>query len=237
MKYINVKKVIAVVSAGFILMSMTGCKKEEKDYSKKQEPIVNEYIQDETKKEELEYIEPETKETLNSVENNEAEVIKYFENLEEEVNDLLNEDNLDKMKEKLINIVVTGIDFIFYDTEIKGVTFGELTTEAKIKIMEIVSSIDDKIESKIPGYKEIIKDKIGQGYDYVSEKLDDALTYADGKLDEKYGEDYEDAKNKASEIIGDIKEEATDIYGNVSEDVKEGWSKIKGWYETKTNKG
>jgi len=237
MKYINVKKVIAVVSAGFILMSINGCKKEEKNYSNKQESIVNEYIQDETQKQELEYIEPEIKETLSSVENNEAEVIKYFENIEEEVNELLNEDNLDEMKEKLINIVVTGIDFIFYDTEIKGVTFEELTTGTKIKIMGIVSSVDDKIESKLPGYKEIIKDKIGQGYDYVSEKLDVALTYADGKLDEKYGEDYENVKNKTSEIIGDIKEEATDIYGNVSEDVKEGWSKIKGWYETKTDKG
>jgi len=237
MKYINVKKVIAVVSAGFILMSMTGCKKEEKNYSNKQEQIVNEYIQEETKKEELEYIELETNKTSSLVENKEIEVINYFEKLEEEVDNSLNEDNLDKMKEKVINIVITGIDFIFYDTEIKGVTFEELTNDTKIKIMSVVASIDDKIERKIPGYKEIIKDKIGQGYDYVSKKLDDALTYADDKLEEKYGEDYEDVKNKASEILDAIKEGSSDIYGNVSEDVKEGWSKIKDWYEAKTNKG
>lgn len=248
MKYINVKKVIALISAGFILISLNGCKKkEESDYLNVSETSLNQQIESEIINEPIDtepnqYVEIETKEQTEqavseTIENKEEEVIIYFENLEKEVNCYINESDFDRLKEKVKNIAITGIDFIFYGTEIKGVTFDELTTETKNKIMYIVASIDNKIESKVPNYKETIKNKFGQGYDYVNEKLDEALTYVDGKLEEKYGESYENTKDKASEITESVKENAINTYERVTEEIGSGFTKIKEWYEEKTNKG
>lgn len=228
MKYINVKKMVAVISAGFILISISGCKKQEEiSYSNIPGNSSNQYVETE--------LTEETQKLIN--ENDNEEIVTYFEDLEQQVDDCLNESNFDKLKEKAKNIAITGIDFIFYGKEIKGVTFEELTEETKNKIMYIVASVDSKIESKIPGYKETIKDKFGQGYDYVSEKLQEGLNYVDGKLEEKYGDDYMNAKDKATDIKDDVKENASNIYDKVTEEIESGWSKIKEWYEEKTNKG
>jgi len=242
MKYINIQRIIAVISAGFILISVSGCQK--KVETKNNGSEANNY----------QHIETATSNPTNGAENStineslaentiittdsiiEEEIINYFEDLEEEVTYYINEDNFDKLKDKAKKIVITGIDFIFYGTEIKGVTFRELTIETKEKIMSIVASMDGKFESKLPGYKETIKDKFGQGYSYVTEKLQEGINYIDGKLDDKYGEDYQDAKDKASEITEEVRESASNIFGKVSEEISEGFTKIKEWYEDKTGK-
>ena len=67
MKYINVKKVIALISAGFILISLNGCKKkEESDYLNVSETSLNQQIESEIINEPIDtepnqYVEIETK--------------------------------------------------------------------------------------------------------------------------------------------------------------------------------
>lgn len=238
MKYVNIKKLIVVLSTGFVLISVSGCNKNgEKVYSNVQENSLNQNVETETlvNTEANNYV--ETEPILETTQNKEVEIINYFDSLEQEIDSYINEGKFEEMKEKAKNIAITGIDFIFYGKEIKGVTFEELTIDTKNKIMTIVSRIDSKIENKIPGYKDTIKDKFGQGYDYVSLKLDEVLIYIDGKLETEYGDNYERTKEKASNITEDVKEGASNVYEKVSEEISDGWSKIKEWYEEKTNKG
>ena len=213
------KKLIIVVSLFLISISISGCK------DRNEASIYND---DSTGDDQQEIVE--------NKENNSEEIVNHFEDLEQEIDDALNESDSDKLKEKAKNIVVNGIDFIFYGKQINGVTFEQLTDEAKEKIIYIVASIDSKIENKIPGYKESIKDKAGQGYEYASEKFKQGLDYIDSKLNEKYGQSYEDAKDKVNEVTDDIKDTASDIYDKTTEKFEYGWGKIKEWYEEKTNK-
>lgn len=62
---------------------------------------------------------------------------------------------LEKAKEKFITLV----DFIFYDKEINGKKFDDLTSSAKAKIVYYTLMIDAKIDSKWPNYKNNISSK------------------------------------------------------------------------------
>jgi len=230
MKYINIKKVISILSTSFIVLSMSGCKTEKQvDSTNSDDNIEYEYNVDNEQDSQL-------SNDLIIYENKEEEIVSYFENLETIIDNYINQDNFEKIKESSKEMVVTGIDFIFYGKEIKGITFNELTDTTKEKIIEIVNNIDIKLENKIPGYKETIKDKFNQGYDYISEKLKEGSDYIDDKLESKYGLEYEKIKENAKEIKDEVKEDASDTFDLVQDKVSSGFTKIKNWYEEKTDK-
>ena len=81
---------------------------------------------------------------------NDDKVMSYFTNFSNEI------DNSDSFKENIKEKFVTVVDFLFYDGVIGGVTFNELTTSTKLKILEVALKIDQKLEMKFPGYKESI---------------------------------------------------------------------------------
>ena len=94
--------------------------------------------------------------TSNSTVYTENDVISYFQN---EENSISTYQEGVTFKEKAKNTFVTIVDFIFYDKEIKGHTFKELSNSAKLQIIKIALSIDSKIEKYFPDYKETIKTK------------------------------------------------------------------------------
>ena len=122
--------------------------KEEKNDSKEQ---VVENKQVEVKKEEPVI---NTNESKVVEEKNENNLISYFQ---QEANKFDTNDTsiTDKLKASFTSI----IDFIFYDKEIKGYTFKELTNTAKLKVISLALTIDHKIDSYFPNYKDKIKDK------------------------------------------------------------------------------
>lgn len=71
------------------------------------------------------------------------------------------------LKDKAKNTFITVVDFIFYDGEIKGKKFNELTGAAKAKIVYYALLIDSKIDSKWPNYKNELQSK----YDDIKAKL------------------------------------------------------------------
>lgn len=89
------------------------------------------------------------------------EIMSYAKNTYSDIGD--DKISLDKAKECFITLV----DFIFYDGEIKGKRFDELTASTKAKILYYTLLIDAKIDSKWPNYKENIQGK----YNDVKEKL------------------------------------------------------------------
>ena len=105
-----------------------------------------------------------TKNDNNENKNNEIETetveyddpLEYFEDVEKS-----NDES--KLKKGFTNVV----DFLFYGKEIKGKTLSELTDDAKLKIMKIALSLDQKIDSKFPDYK----DKVSEKYKEIKSKV------------------------------------------------------------------
>lgn len=153
-------------------------------------------------------------------EKNELNVISYFEQVEKDVP--VKEDK--KLSEKVKSGFVSVVDFIFYDKEIKGYKFKELTNEAKLKVISIALAIDSKIDKYFPNYK----DKIKGTYTNVKEKL--AVKYLEysEKLCETVGED---TCNQVKESWQNLKENFSLAGDYLKELGKAGGSKLKDWYE------
>lgn len=154
--------------------------------------------------------------------NTEEGLISY---LEKQENELTNADENDStLREKAKNIFVSIIDFIFYDKEIKGYKFKDLTTTAKLKVIKIALAIDNKIDSYFPNYKDKIKDK----YTSIKGKL--AVKYLEfsSYLCEKVGED---TCNQAKEDFNSMKSSFGFTWDLIKELASSGSSKIKELYE------
>ncbi|MEG0021325.1 MAG: hypothetical protein RSB77_00080 [Bacilli bacterium] len=210
MKNVNVKKIVFVILTGFVLVT-TGCtnKKEIENNEPKNDIIeITDYVD---KSEEIK--------------NKDEYVINYFEEKESEVNEILENNSFDKLKEGSKEIFVNLVDFLFYNGEIKGITFDELNETTKTKILNITSSIDSKIEKKIPDYKETTKDKTGKVLIYVEEKIKSTKEFLEEKVIEKVGED------KYKETVDEVKEKGNEIKEKSKEIIDNGKTKIKNWYE------
>ena len=161
----------------------------------------------------------EKNETQNK-EYSEQEVIAYFKELNNEITNYNNDESVGKkIKEKFVKC----IDFIFYEREIGGKTFKELSNSAKLKILEISMDIDSKIDNKFPGYKE----SISSSYQNIK-----------SKIVEKYLETTTNICNNdeflcvtAKEEFSNLKEKFGLTWDLIKEIASGGIKKIKTWYE------
>lgn len=85
----------------------------------------------------------------------EAEVVNYIKNEYENVST----NDGSTTREKAKNTFITIVDFIFYDGEIKGKRFNELTSSAKAKVVYYALLLDTKIDNKWPNYKSELQAK------------------------------------------------------------------------------
>ena len=127
---------------------------------------------------------------------------------------------------------VTIVDFIFYDAEIKGIKFDDLTEDAKQNILETANTIDSKIEKSFPGYKETISDKTKSAYNKASEVIKKGDNSVKEFSKEKLGEENYNAIIDAKDELVYYTKNAFDIVGNVTSNLwEQGKSKVKSWYE------
>ena len=138
----------------------------------------------------------------------------------------------DSAKATFISIV----DFLFYDGEINGVTFDELSDSGKKKVLEIASSIDSTIENKFPGYKETISDKASNAFNKASELIKKGANDLNDFAREKLGEDnYQSIIDAKDELIVYTKN-AINFIGDVSSSL---WNsakdKLNNWYQNFKN--
>lgn len=80
----------------------------------------------------------------------EEAVISEFSNYITAVN---SSGNGDSFKTKAKNYFISIIDFIFYDKEVSGYKFNDLTNGAKLKVIKIALELDNAINLKFPNYK------------------------------------------------------------------------------------
>ncbi len=158
------------------------------------------------------------------------QTIEYFKAAESKINSM--DDNIDKVKTEGKALFVKLVDFVFYDTEINGIKFNDLSTATQEKLVAIVNSIDSKIESKIPGYKETVTDYTGKTYTYLSEKLKQGITYIDTKIGENVNPDtYTEVKEETSDVVDTIKESVGTAIDISKETLAVGKEKLQKWYE------
>ena len=106
--------------------------------------------------------------TTETITNNDLEILDYFGKMGDIVKESFNsEDLLDKGKSYFIYCV----DFLFYDGEINGIRFNDMTDSAKEQLLRDISTIDSLICSKYPNYKEDIKEGYGNAYNKASEVI------------------------------------------------------------------
>lgn len=160
--------------------------------------------------------------TSNSTVYTENDVISYFQNGE---NSISTYQEGATFKEKAKNTFVTIVDFIFYDKEIKGHTFKELSNSAKLQIIKIALSIDSKIEKYFPDYKETIKTK----YDNLKGKLASLYLEVVASLCDSVGED---TCNQAKEDFNTMKSSFGFTWDLIKELAVSGKNKVKDFYES-----
>ena len=158
----------------------------------------------------------------------EEDVVNYFDSNYNEVNN----STWDKVKDKSKEYFITIVDFIFYEKEIKGHTFNDLSSTAKLKVISIALKLDSKIEEKIPNYKETISNTSNRVYTNAKEKL--VTLYFD--ISSSLCSKYEDGCDTAKEIFSDIKDNCKIGWGFVKDLLSEGGSKLKDWYEVYSGK-
>ena len=158
--------------------------------------------------------------TTNYTEN---DVIEYFQSASNTL-DQQNDQNNSSFVDKAKNAFTTVVDFIFYGKEINGYTFSELTTSAKMKVIEIALKIDAKINQYFPNYKDSIK----AGYENIKGKLAYAYLEITSSLCEAVGTD---TCEQAKEDFNNMKKSFSFTFDLIKELAKSGASKVKEFYE------
>ena len=129
-------------------------------------------------------------------------------------------------------VFVSIVNFLFYDGEINGVTFDELTDSGKQKVLAIASKVDNAIESKIPGYKETISDTASSAFNKASEVIKSGANNLNNFAREKLGEEnYQSIIDAKDELVYYTKNAINflgDVGGKVFNSVKD---KLDSWYQ------
>ena len=147
----------------------------------------------------------------------ETNVITYFNDLNNTID--TNSSFSSKIKEGFITIV----DFFFYDGEISGYKFSELTDETKIKIMELAFQIDTKITDKFPNYKEYLSEKYHNFKDEMVRLYMEAGTYI--------CENNQALCDTVTDTFDDIKKYSSIGWSYIKDLVGTGLDKLDEWYK------
>ncbi len=131
---------------------------------------------------------------------------EYIDIMEDTLSD---EDKREEAKKNAKKTVVKYIDFIFYGTEINGVTFDELKDDEKKKVYEQLQKLNKVISEQDPDYL----DNLGERYQRLKDLGSLTLEKAKEKIKEKIGEDYYDD-------IGDVKDDTVDTIKDTGNIIK-----------------
>lgn len=159
-------------------------------------------------------------------------IINEFNSIKDRITNYLNSADFENFKDSAKGVFINIVDFIFYDGEIKGIKFNDLTEEGKKQVLALASSIDSMITNKYPTYKEDISTTTKDAYKKASELIKQgAKNISDFSKDKLGEENYNTIKNAKDELV-EYSKQAIEIIGNFSSKT---WSnvknKVKNWYE------
>lgn len=213
---LHLKQIAATLAVGFVLV---GCSKENENLSVSSSSQINSTstissTPSSTASSNLEQEKQE--ETLDT------EEFDYFDQAKKEIKELIESEQVEQAKEKGKEYFITGVDFIFYDKEINGVTFDDLTEEGKKVTLENLETIDGWIMEIAPDYKDKISEKYQVVKDFVSTTYYDVLESIKESLGEENYSAIQEKKNEIKESITSTKDKALE--------------KVSDWYQNFKNK-
>ena len=209
---LHLKQIAATLAVGFVLV---GCSKENENLSVSSSSQINSTS---TISSTPSSTAPSNLEPENQEETLDTEEFDYFDQAKKEIKELIESEQVEQAKEKGKEYFITGVDFIFYDKEMNGVTFDDLTEEGKKVTLENLETIDGWIMEIAPDYKDKISEKYQVVKDFVSTTYYDVLESIKESLGE---ENYSAIREKKNEI----KESITNPKDKVLE-------KVSDWYQT-----
>ena len=170
---------------------------------------------------------PETNDSTknnNEVSTNKDEtIINYLNEQTESINNGAESDV--SLREKIKTSFANIYNFIFNGSTIKGITFKELRTETKLKVLEKSIELDYKIDQKFPNYKDNIKDK----YHDLKEKA--INTYLN--MTEDICTNNESLCTTAKENFNTMKNSFVITYDYIKDKAKSGSEKLKEWLKNR----
>ena len=213
---LHLKQIAATLAVGFVLV---GCSKENENLSVSNSSQINSTS---TISSTPSCTAPSNLEQENQEETLDTEEFDYFDQAKKEIKELIESEQVEQAKEKGKEYFITGVDFIFYDKEMNGVTFDDLTEEGKKVTLENLEIIDGWIMEIAPDYK----DKIGEKYqvvkDFGSTTYYDVLESIKESLDEENYSAIQEKKNEIKDSITSTKDKALE--------------KVSEWYQNFKNK-
>ena len=213
---LHLKQIAATLAVGFVLV---GCSKENENLSVSNSSQINSTS---TISSTPSSTAPSNLEPENQEETLDTEEFDYFDQAKKEIKELIESEQVEQAKEKGKEYFITGVDFIFYDKEMNGVTFDDLTEEGKKVTLENLETIDGWIMEIAPDYK----DKIGEKYqvvkDFVSTTYYDVLESIKESLGEENYSAIQEKKNEIKDSITSTKDKALE--------------KVSEWYQNFKNK-
>lgn len=215
MRNIKLKGLVVVTALSAVLL--TGCTSHE-------DLIINNPRPNVEQQQTFEPVVPSTKEETKQPEQpttqheQSNQEFTYFSDAKKELTEYIESEDFQKLKEKGKYYVTTGIDFIFFDKEINGITFDQMTTEFKIRAMNDIAALDNAVEAYFPGYKESLGSKYQVAAEFLSSKYLDIVD----AIKEYLGEENWNA-------LGDMKDK---IWGDISTKTDEAVEDIKELYKS-----
>ena len=149
------------------------------------------------------------------IKNADENVLAYFNN---EVNTADT-----KSKGTLKNAFIKVVDFIFYEEDINGYYFKDLTASAKLKVIGLALKLDNIIDSHFPGYK----DELSSSYNKAKDNLITLYLNLTSEFCKNNDSICESAKNDFS-LLKESLNLSWDVIKNLA---KSGTNKLKEWYE------
>lgn len=128
-----------------------------------------------------------------------------------------------KSKNTLKNAFIKVVDFIFYDKDINGYYFKDLTASAKLKVIGLALKLDNIIDKHFPGYK----DELSGSYN----KAKDSLITLYLNLTSEFCKNNDETCKSAKSDFALLKESLNLTWDVISNLAKSGTTKLKEWYE------
>lgn len=142
----------------------------------------------------------------------------------ETTSEMLKDKNRNVIKENFIKIV----DFIFYDSDINGYYFKDLTNGAKLKVIYYATMLDNLIDKEFPSYKENLSEK----YNNTKAKL--VKLYLEKSSE--YCKDNENVCKQAKSDFTVLKKSLNITFDFIKGLCQDGTQKLKEWYEIYSGK-
>ena len=153
---------------------------------------------------------------------------KVLNNLQTKINNIEINKTDKTFGETAKEYFISAVDFIFYDKDINGVYFKDLTASAKLKAINLTLKLDNLIDKYYPGYK----DNISSSYQNIKTKLIELYL---NKTSE-YCASNDKVCNQAKDDFQDMKTSYGITWDIIKALGNAGISKLKEWYEIYSGK-